>query len=239
MTPRSRKARRRRKPALGVHARSKRRHPVRRLPGRTLRRAAPARQSDYTSDGRCGWVEWSPLFAAYHDQEWGVPVHDDRLLFEFLVLAGAQAGLSWSTVLAKRAAYRAAFDGFDPARVAGYGDAKLRSLLADPGIIRNRQKVRSAIQNARAVVAVQGEFGSLSVYLWRFVDGTPIVNRWRRIADVPTRSAESDAMSEDLKRRGFSFVGTTICYSFMQTVGLVNDHLRSCFRCPAQSARRR
>ena len=186
---------------------------------------------------RCGWAQGDPLFEGYHDAVWGRPVHDDRVLFEYLVLSGAQAGLSWSTILRKQDAYRAAFDGFDPARIARYREAKVRALLADAGIVRNTQKIRSAIRNARATVTVQAEFGSLDAYLWRFVGGRPLVNRWRSGAETPASSAVSDALSEDLKRRGFSFVGTTICYAFMQTVGLVNDHLRSCHRCPARTPR--
>jgi DNA-3-methyladenine glycosylase I len=192
--------------------------------------------ADESGPRGCGWVEANPLFHAYHDEVWGVPSHDDRILFEFLVLSGAQAGLSWSTILGKRAAYQRAFDGFDPVRVARYGDAKTRKLLADAGIVRNGQKIRSAIQNARATVRVQREFGSLAVYLWSFVGGEPVVHRRRSIGDIPSRSPESDALSDDLKARGFSFVGTTICYAFMQTVGMVNDHLHTCHRCPAPSA---
>jgi DNA-3-methyladenine glycosylase I len=166
----------------------------------------------------------------YHDEEWGVPVHDDRALFEHLVLAGAQAGLSWITILRKREAYQRAFDQFDPQKVAHYTPTREQRLLADPGIIRNRQKVRAAILNAKATVAVQKEFGSLDAYLWQFVGGTPITNRWKRRTQVPASTAESDAMSADLKERGFQFAGTTICYAFMQTVGMVNDHLTLCWR---------
>lgn len=184
---------------------------------------------------RCGWAEGQPLVEAYHDAVWGRPVHDDRTLFEYLVLSGAQAGLSWGTILRKQEAYRSAFGGFDPARVARYREAKVRALLANAGIVRNEQKIRSAIRNARATLHVRAEFGSLDAYLWRFVGGKPIVNRWRTLAEIPARSPASDALSEDLKRRGFSFVGTTICYAFMQTVGLVNDHLRGCHRCPGRS----
>jgi DNA-3-methyladenine glycosylase I len=188
---------------------------------------------------RCGWAEGRPLVEAYHDAVWGRPVHDDCTLFEYLVLSGAQAGLSWGTILRKQEAYRAAFDGFDPARVARYREAKVRALLANAAIVRNGQKIRSAIRNARATLHVQAEFGSLDAYLWRFVDGSPIVNRWRTLAEIPAHSRTSDALSEDLKRRGFSFVGTTICYAFMQTVGMVNDHLRDCHRCPKLSRRGR
>lgn len=159
-----------------------------------------------------------------------MPQHDDRRLFEFLVLEGAQAGLSWNTILAKRERYREVFDGFDPARVAKYGTRKVASLMADAGIVRNRLKIASAIDNARAFLAVQAEFGTFDAYIWSFVGGRPKVNRWKRMSDVPARTAESDAMSKDLKKRGFRFVGSTICYAFMQAVGMVNDHLVTCFR---------
>ena len=167
---------------------------------------------------------------AYHDREWGVPVRSDRRLFEFLVLEGAQAGLSWDTVLAKRARYRALFDGFDPREVARYGARKKAQLMADPGIIRNRAKIDAAVLNARCFLAVQKEFGSFARYVWAFVDGHPVQNRWRRRQQVPARSAASDALAKDLKRRGFKFVGTTIMYAFMQAVGMVNDHTIDCFR---------
>lgn len=184
---------------------------------------------------RCGWVKaTSPLYLAYHDDEWGVPVHDDRTLFEFLVLEGAQAGLSWETILKKRARYREVFDGFDPAKVARYDARKRRALLADPGIVRNRLKVEGAVRNAKALLAVQDEFGSFDAYVWRFVGGRPRVNAWRRLREVPSRTPESDAMSKDLAKRGFTFVGTTICYAFMQATGMVNDHLVGCFRYPAR-----
>jgi DNA-3-methyladenine glycosylase I len=179
---------------------------------------------------RCGWAGSDPLYLAYHDTEWGVPVHDDRLLFEFLTLEGAQAGLSWLTILRKRENYHRLFDGFDPARVAGYDEARRAALLADAGIVRNRAKIAAAIGNARACLAVQREFGSLDAFLWRFVDGRPRVNRWERLADVPAQSAESVVMSKELARRGFRFVGPTICYAFMQAVGMVNDHTTDCFR---------
>ena len=178
---------------------------------------------------RCGWVK-TDLSIAYHDAEWGVPVHDDRTLFEFLVLEGAQAGLSWETILRKRAAYRVAFDGFEIAAVSGYDDRKTRALLADSGIVRNRLKIAAAIGNARAALAVQRECGSLDAYLWSFVDGRPRTNDWRTPKDVPARTPEAEAMSKDLVRRGFRFVGPTICYAFMQAVGMVNDHLVDCFR---------
>jgi DNA-3-methyladenine glycosylase I len=167
---------------------------------------------------------------AYHDTEWGVPVHDDPTLFEFLILEGAQAGLSWETILKKRVAYRAAFAGFDPARVARFTPTRVERLLRDPGIVRNRLKIKSAVGNARSFLAVQREFGSFDVYLWRFVGGCPRVNRWRTLRQVPARTPESDALSRDLSRRGFTFVGSTICYAFMQAVGMVNDHTIDCFR---------
>jgi DNA-3-methyladenine glycosylase I len=179
---------------------------------------------------RCAWVGSDPLSLEYHDREWGVAVHDDRLLFEFLILEGAQAGLSWITILRKREAYRAAFAGFDPQAVARFDDAKVAELLADPGIVRNRLKVASAVTNARAFLKVQEEFGSFDAYMWRFVDGKPIRNRWRSITEVPASTPVSDAMSRDLKRRGFRFVGSTICYAHMQAVGMVNDHTVDCFR---------
>jgi DNA-3-methyladenine glycosylase I len=179
--------------------------------------------------GSCPWPN-NPLDQAYHDTEWGVPLHDDRALFELLILEGAQAGLSWSTILAKRENYRRAFDGFDPAKVARYDAAKLAALLADPGIVRHRLKLAAAVGNARAFLAVQAEFGSFDRYLWGFVGGRPIVNRPRRRGDVPASSPESDALSRDLKSRGFKFVGTTIVYAFMQAAGLVNDHWVSCPR---------
>ena len=178
---------------------------------------------------RCGWAR-TDLSIPYHDEEWGVPVHEDRLHFEFLVLEGAQAGLSWETVLKKRARYREVFDGFEPARVARYTAAKVARLLADPGIIRNRLKVESAVANARAFLRVQKEFGSFDAYQWRFVGGKPRINHRRTHRGMPPRTRESDVFSEDLKRRGFSFVGSTIVYSHMQATGMVNDHLVSCFR---------
>jgi len=178
---------------------------------------------------RCPWAT-NELAIRYHDEEWGVPVHDDRVLFEFLILEGAQAGLSWDTILRKRDNYRAAFDGFDPARVARYDQRKIAGLLADPGIVRNRLKVASAVGNARAFLAVQEECGSFDAYVWRFVEGRPRVNAWRRGQQVPARTAESDALSKDLQKRGFRFVGSTICYAFLQAVGMVNDHLVDCFR---------
>jgi DNA-3-methyladenine glycosylase I len=179
---------------------------------------------------RCAWAESGPLEAAYHDTEWGVPVHDDRRLFEFLVLEGAQAGLSWSTILRKRDAYREAFAGFDPARVARFDARRQRTLLADAGIVRNRLKIESAVRNACAFLKVQEEFGSFDTYVWSLVDGTPIRHAWKTPAQVPASTPVSDALSKDLKRRGFNFVGTTICYAFMQAVGIVNDHTVGCFR---------
>src|SRR5438552_2785576 len=179
---------------------------------------------------RCGWCGTDPLYVSYHDEEWGVPVHDDQRLFEFLILEGAQAGLSWETILKKRETYRKAFDQFEPAVVAGYGQKKIDSLLADPGIIRNRLKIAAAIQNAKAFLAVQKEFGTFDVYIWQFVNGRAKQNAWKTFEHVPAKTAESDAMSKDLKRRGFKFVGSTICYAFMQAVGMVNDHVIDCFR---------
>jgi len=179
---------------------------------------------------RCDWTGTDPLMVDYHDREWGVPVHDDRLLFEFLVLEGAQAGLSWSTILRKRDRYRAAFDGFDVASVAAYDDSKVAALLSDPGIVRNRLKVRAAIQNARALMAVQLEFGSFDRYQWSFVGGKPLQNSWTSMSEIPGTSPESKAMSNDLRKRGFGFVGPTICYAHMQAVGMVNDHVVDCFR---------
>lgn len=179
---------------------------------------------------RCDWCGADPAYVAYHDREWGVPLHDDRLLFEFLVLEGAQAGLSWLTILKKREAYRRAFHGFDLETVAAYGPADESRLLADAGIVRNRLKIRSAVRNARAAIAAAEEFGSLDAFLWRYVDGRPVVNAWRTLAEVPATTPASDAMSKDLKKRGFNFVGSTICYAFMQATGMVNDHLTGCFR---------
>ena len=179
---------------------------------------------------RCPWGASDPLYVDYHDEEWGVPLHDDRRLFEMLVLEGAQAGLSWLTILKRRDGYRRAFDRFDPRKVARYDDAVVARLLADDGIIRNRLKVRSAVANARAFLDVQREFGSFDSYIWRFVDGRPIQNAWRTLAEVPARTPLSDTLSKDLKARGFSFVGSTICYAHMQATGMVNDHLVDCFR---------
>jgi DNA-3-methyladenine glycosylase I len=179
---------------------------------------------------RCGWAGADPLMVAYHDEEWGKPVHDDRLLFEFLILEGAQAGLSWSTILKKREAYREAFDNFEPATVARYSAARVKKLLANPGIVRNRLKIASTVQNAKSFLAVQDEFRTFDTYVWGFVDGRQIVNRPQSLRDVPARTKESDALSKDLWQRGFKFVGSTICYAFMQAVGMVDDHAASCFR---------
>jgi DNA-3-methyladenine glycosylase I len=178
---------------------------------------------------RCAWAK-TPLGIEYHDTEWGVPVHDDRTLFEFLTLEGAQAGLSWETILRKREAYRRAFSGFDPARVARFTPARVARLMQDAGIVRNRLKIESTVTNARAFRAVQKEFGSFDAYVWRFVGGAPIVNRRASVADLPAHTPESDALSRDLKCRGFRFVGSTICYAFMQAVGMVDDHTAECFR---------
>ena len=178
----------------------------------------------------CEWPSDDPLMIEYHDREWGTPVHDDRRQFEFLILEGAQAGLSWRTVLHKREAYRAAFARFDPEKVARFGARDVRRLLGDAGIIRNRLKIGSAIKNARAFLAVQEEFGTFDAYIWRFVDGRPKVNRWRSLREIPAKTRESDALSKDLKQRGFTFVGSTIMYAHMQAAGLVNDHLVGCWR---------
>ena len=185
---------------------------------------------NFPSRTRCSWVGSDPLYQAYHDEEWGVPVHNDRLLFEFLILEGAQAGLSWITILRKRAAYRIAFAGFDPEVVALFDGAKVAELLANPGIVRNRLKVESTITNARAFLEVQEEFGSFASYQWRFVDGSPLQNSWPSLKEVPASTPLSDAFSRDLKKRGFRFVGSTICYAYMQAVGMVNDHTVDCFR---------
>jgi DNA-3-methyladenine glycosylase I len=179
---------------------------------------------------RCAWADSTPLMTRYHDTEWGVPVHDDGMLFELLTLEGAQAGLSWTTILNKRAGYRSAFANFDVRKVARFDRGKIAALMANPGIVRNRLKIESTISNAHAFIAVQQEFGSFDDYLWRFVGGSPLRNKWRMPRDVPASTELSDIISKDLKKRGFRFVGTTICYAFMQATGLVNDHLRTCFR---------
>jgi DNA-3-methyladenine glycosylase I len=179
---------------------------------------------------RCGWSVSDPLYIAYHDEEWGTPSHDDRHLFEMLVLEGAQAGLSWITILRKRKAYKKAFDNFTPEKVAGYTANKVAKLLADPGIVRNRAKIAAAIGNAQAFLKVREEFGSFDKYIWQFVGGKPKINTWKRLGTIPAETKESQAMSKDLKARGFRFVGPTICYAFMQAVGMVNDHVTDCFR---------
>lgn len=180
---------------------------------------------------RCEWAsEKNPLYLKYHDEEWGVPVHDDRHLFEMLILEGAQAGLSWETILNKRENYKRVFDNFNAEKIAKYDDSKKQLLLADAGIVRNRLKIDAAIQNANAFLEIQKEFGSFDAYIWDFVGGKPIVNSWQNLRDVPAKTPESDAMSKDLKKRGFKFVGSTICYAFMQAVGMVNDHTVGCFK---------
>ena len=181
---------------------------------------------------RCTWPGNDPLYLQYHDEEWGIPVHDDRKLFEMLCLEGAQAGLSWITVLRKREHYRAAFDNFDAVKIAGYGEEKIAELLQNPGIIRNRLKVHAFIKNARALLAIQAEFGTFDAYLWRFVGGAPILNTRASLAELPAQTVEAEMMSKDLKKRGFTFVGPTICYAFMQATGMVNDHIVTCFRHP-------
>lgn len=179
---------------------------------------------------RCEWAAGDPLYQTYHDEEWGVPVHDDRRLFEMLILEGAQAGLSWITILRKRENYRRAFEAFDPAVVARFDQEKVAALLADPGIVRNSLKIGAAVQNAGAFLKIQAEFGSFSAYLWPFVGGVPIANHWTSLGEIPAKTKESEALSKDLKKRGFNFVGPTICYAFMQAVGMVNDHQIDCFR---------
>jgi len=179
---------------------------------------------------RCPWAGTDPLYVDYHDSEWGVPIHDDRKLFEFLILEGAQAGLSWLTILKKRPEYRRAFDSFDPSKVSRYGTAKIERLLSNPGIVRNRLKVAAAVTNATAYLKVQERFGSFDTFIWQFVDGRPIVNHWSHMEHIPAETEVSKTMSRELKRRGFKFVGPTICYAFMQAVGMVNDHLVTCFR---------
>lgn len=179
---------------------------------------------------RCDWCGTEPIYVDYHDKEWGVPVHDDRLHFEMIILDGAQAGLSWLTILKRRDGYRKAFDNFDADKVSRYTDKKIEKLLLDPGIIRNRLKVNSAVKNAKAFLKIQKEFGSFDEYIWQFVNKRTIQNKWKQMSDLPAKTAESDAMSKDLKKRGFSFVGSTICYAYMQAVGMVNDHTADCFR---------
>ena len=186
--------------------------------------------TNLTTKARCGWCGNDPVYVSYHDKEWGVPVHDDRRLFEMLILEGAQAGLSWITILRKRENYRTAFDRFDARKIAKFDSKKVRQLLTDEGIVRNKLKVAAAIGNAKAFLAVQKEFGSFDKYIWQFVGGKPIRNSPRTLKDIPAKTAESDAMSKDLKKRGFKFVGSTICYAFMQACGLVNDHTTQCWR---------
>ena len=188
---------------------------------------------------RCSWAGTDPVYVDYHDREWGVPEHDERSLFEMLILDGAQAGLSWITILKKRDGYRAAFDNFDARKMARYGERKVQALLNDPGIVRNRLKVAAAIHNARMVLKLREEEGSLDRYLWRYVDGKPVINAWRSIGEIPARTQLSDTISRDLTRRGFKFVGPTICYAFMQAAGMVNDHTVDCFRYRELGGRRR
>jgi DNA-3-methyladenine glycosylase I len=179
---------------------------------------------------RCEWCGSDPLYVSYHDDEWGVPLHDDRRLFEFMVLEGAQAGLSWFTILKKRENYRKAFHSFDFERIAGYDQQDITRLLNDPGIVRNRLKIEAAIKNAQGVLSIRQEYGSLDAFLWRYVDGAPVQNTWKSMSEIPASTKESDQMSKDLKKRGFKFAGSTICYAFMQAVGMVNDHTTDCFR---------
>ena len=188
-----------------------------------------ATQAKLSSVVRCSWASAEPNLS-YHDREWGVPVHDDRMLFEYLILEGAQAGLSWTTILNKREEYRKAFDNFEPHRVARYSPARVEKLMKNAGIVRNRLKIESTVDNAKAFLKVQKEFGSFDAYVWKFVGGKPRINRWNELREIPASSRESDALSKNLKRRGFRFVGTTICYAFMQAVGMVNDHMVGCFR---------
>lgn len=185
---------------------------------------------DLTTVTRCGWAMTSQQYIDYHDQEWGVPAHDDRRLFEMLILEGAQAGLSWSLILGKREGYRRAFESFDAQKIADYDERTIEQLLANPEIVRNRLKVQATIQNARAFLQLQSQTGGFDAFVWHFVDGQPRQNAWQSLQDIPARTEESDAMSRELKRRGFTFVGSTICYAFMQAVGMVNDHLTDCFR---------
>jgi DNA-3-methyladenine glycosylase I len=197
---------------------------------RMERKVKPVRSKEIQTLTRCAWSAVDPIYIEYHDREWGVPLHDDRKLFEFIILEGAQAGLSWLTVLRKRENFRRAFDKFNPEKIAGYRECKIAALMNDKGIIRNRLKISSAIQNARAFLGVQKEFGTFDAYLWHFVDGKPIQNGWKSLKEIPARSEISDAMSKDLIKRGFKFVGSTICYAHMQATGMVNDHVVDCFR---------
>jgi len=196
------------------------------------RPASPPHPAELQARERCAWCGTDPLYLAYHDHEWGVPLHDDRRLFEMLVLEGAQAGLNWLTILRKREGYRRAFDGFDPERIARYDDRDIARLLADPGIVRNRLKIAAAVRNAQGFLAIQEQHGGFGAFLWRYVDSVPKQNGWRSLAEVPARTPEAEAMSRDLKRLGFGFVGPTICYAFMQATGMVNDHITDCFRHP-------
>ncbi len=179
---------------------------------------------------RCDWANTNPLETKHHDEEWGVPIHDDRLLFEMLILEGAQSGLSWATILQKREGYLKAFDNFDACKIAKYTDKKIEQLLQDPGIVRNKLKVNATRENAKRFLEIQKEYGSFDIYIWSFVGGNPINNSWKKLTDVPTSTPESDAMSKDLKKKGFKFIGTTTCYAYMQAVGMINDHMVSCFR---------
>jgi DNA-3-methyladenine glycosylase I len=216
------------KPAM-TKTKSKKTKTTKVKPTKTKPTKTSLSESDSTGPVRCRWAS-SEVNIPYHDEEWGVPLHDDRRLFELLILEGAQAGLSWDTVLKKRARYREVFDGFDPEMVAQYDKRKVKGLLADPGIIRNRLKVAAAIDNAKAFLAVQKEFGSFDAYVWRFVGGKPVRNAWKAHSGLPAKTKESDALSKDLQGRGFRFVGSTICYAFMQATGMVNDHIVGCFR---------
>ena len=233
--------RRTRRPASAPHAAARHMSPA---PAKPTAQQAPAAVPQSAqrpaplavATSRCDWAGTDPLYVHYHDTEWGVPLHDDRALFEFLVLEGAQAGLSWITILRRRENYRRAFAGFDPEKVARFDRRRIGKLLADAGIIRNRQKIESAVANARAFLKVQEECGSFDAYIWSFVDGRPIQNRWRRLSDLPAKTPASTALSKDLVKRGFRFVGPTICYAHMQATGMVNDHLVGCFRHPQVAA---
>ena len=200
--------------------------------GSGSRPASPPHPAEIQARERCAWCGIDPLYLAYHDHEWGVPLHDDRRLFEMLVLEGAQAGLNWLTILRKREGYRRAFDGFDPERIARYDDRDIARLLADPGIVRNRLKIAAAVRNAQGFLTIQERHGGFGAFLWRYVDSVPKQNGWRSLTEVPARTPEAEAMSRDLKRLGFGFVGPTICYAFMQATGMVNDHVTDCFRHP-------
>ncbi|MDG4563292.1 MAG: DNA-3-methyladenine glycosylase I [Candidatus Competibacter sp.] len=205
--------------------------------GSGSRPASPPHPAEIQARERCAWCGIDPLYLAYHDHEWGVPLHDDRRLFEMLVLEGAQAGLNWLTILRKREGYRRAFDGFDPERIARYDDRDIARLLADPGIVRNRLKIAAAVRNAQGFLTIQERHGGFGAFLWRYVDSVPKQNGWHSLAEVPARTPEAEAMSRDLKRLGFGFVGPTICYAFMQATGMVNDHVTDCFRHPELGGR--